>query len=297
MKNKGKLRAYLSLCTSMLIFGSVGIIRRYLSAPSGFIALTRAAVGAVFILLTTILCRRRLSSFHIKQNLLKLCISGAFLGINWILLFEAYERTEVSVATLCYYMAPVFIVILSPVILKEHLTLKKIICAAGALAGMVLVSGIFTGHTASGEHTAGVLFGLASAAFYAGVVIANKKITAISLYDKTFVQLAVAAAVVLPYVLGCEDVSALAFDVQTAILLAVLGIVHTGVAYVLYFGSLEKISAQSAALCSYIDPVSALVMSAVFLGERLEIYGIVGAVMILLFAALGETDTKRGSRV
>lgn len=279
----------------MLIFGSVGIIRRYLTAPSGYIALTRAAVGAVFILLVTILCRRRLSARHIKQNLFKLFISGAFLGINWILLFEAFEFTDVSVATLCYYMAPVFTVIMSAVILKESLSIKKVLCAVGTFAGMVLVSGIMSGASLSRENTAGILLGLASAAFYAGVVIVNKKMSAISQYDKTFVQLAVAAAVVLPYVLACEDVSAVAFDEQTVMLLAVLGIVHTGIAYVLYFGSLEKISAQSAALCSYIDPVSALVMSAVFLGERLDIYGIVGAVMILFFAALGETDTQNAS--
>ena len=279
----------------MLIFGSVGIIRKYLTVPSGYIALTRAAVGAVFILLTTILCTRRLSAREIKQNLFKLFISGAFLGINWILLFEAFELTDVSVATLCYYMAPAFTVILSVFILKEALSIKKVLCAVGTFAGMVLVSGIMNGTSLSRENTAGILLGLASAAFYAGVVIVNKKISAISQYDKTFVQLAVAAAVVLPYVLVCEDISEVTFDVQTVMLLAVLGIVHTGIAYVMYFGSLEKISAQSAALCSYIDPASALVMSAVFLGERLDIFGIVGAAMILFFAALGETDTKNAS--
>lgn len=277
----------------MLIFGSIGIFRRYLALPSGFIVLSRAVVGALFLLVLTTLRGHRFSPAAIKKNFWKLFCSGAFLGINWILLFEAYNRTEVSVATLCYYMAPVFIITLSPVILKERLTVKKLICAVGSLFGMVLVSGIFTGGVPSGDHLAGILLGLASAVFYASVVLLNKKLADIEPYDKTFIQLAVSAAVVLPYVLFFEDVTSITFDVKTVVLLGVVGIVHTGIAYALYFGALRNAKAQSAALLSYIDPASALIMSAVILGERLDIYGMSGAALILLFALLGEVELKK----
>lgn len=297
MKKTEMARAYLSLCASMLIFGSIGIFRKYLPVPSGFLALTRAVVGAAFLLLIMIIGNRRLSTAAVKRNLWKLCLSGAFLGINWILLFEAYEYTAVSVATLCYYMAPVFIIAVSPFILKERLTTKKIICAAGSLLGMVLVSGIVTGGSLLGGNAIGILLGLASAVFYASVVIMNKKISDISPYDKTFVQLASAAVVMFPYVFICEDIASVPFDLRTVILLGVVGVIHTGVAYALYFGALRHTSAQSAALCSYIDPASALIMSALILGERLDLYGIIGAVMILAFAAVGEISLKKKATV
>lgn len=293
MRKTETLGAYASLCASMLIFGSIGIFRKYLAVPSGFLALSRAVVGALFLLLVTVLCGRRFSFADIRRNILKLSVSGAFLGINWILLFEAYNHTTVSVATLCYYMAPVFIIVLSPFVLRERLTAKKVLCAAGSLGGMVLVSGIITGDVPSGDHIVGILLGFASAVLYAAVVLMNKKITDVSPYDKTFVQLAVASVVMLPYVLLCENVVSVTFDVRTVVLLAVVGIVHTGIAYALYFGALKVASAQSAALCSYIDPASALVMSAVILGERLDVYGMVGAIMILAFAVFGEISYKK----
>jgi len=292
VKLREKNKAHLSLSAAMLIFGSIGIFRRYLAVPSGFLVLSRAVIGALFLLFLTAIRGHKFSACAIKRNFLKLLCSGTFLGINWILLFEAYNRTEVSVATLCYYMAPVFIITASPVILKERLTAKKLFCAAGSLFGMVLVSGLFTGGVPSGDYLAGILLGLASAVFYASVVLLNKKLTDIEPYDKTFVQLTVSAAVVLPYVLVFEDVSSVIFDVKTVLLLGVVGIVHTGIAYALYFGALKTASAQSAALLSYIDPASALIMSAVILGERLDLYATAGAALILLFALFGEFEVK-----
>lgn len=293
MKKTERLGAYASLCASMLIFGSIGIFRKYLPVPSGFLALSRAVIGTLFLGILIFIFKKSFSVQTVRRNLLKLCISGALLGINWILLFEAYEHTSVSVATLCYYMAPVFIIIVSPFILKERLTLKKAICAAGSLFGMVLVSGVITGGLPEGENFTGIMLGLASAVFYASVVIMNKKLFELSPYDKTFVQLAAAAVVMIPYVIFAEDVSSVDFNITTVVMLAVVGVIHTGIAYALYFGALRVTSAQSAALCSYIDPASALVLSAVILEERLDVYGMIGAALILAFAALGELSFKK----
>ena len=293
MKTSRKVGGYASIAASMLIFGSIGIFRKYLPVPSGFLALARAVIGVLFLLVVVVVTRRGISIGTIKKNLPYLCTSGIFLGVNWILLFEAYNYTTVSVATLCYYMAPVFIIAVSPFLLREKLTLKKAVCAVCALAGMLLISGLFSGGDKGVSDFSGILLGLASAAFYASVVLMNKRITDISPYDKTLVQLLTAAIVMLPYVLVCEDVTDVQFTPQAVIFLIIVGVVHTGVAYALYFGGLSKVSAQSAALCSYIDPASALVMSAVLLGERMDVYGIVGAVVILGSAALGEVDLKK----
>lgn len=290
MRKRENLASFVSICASMLIFGSIGIFRKYLPVPSGFLALSRAVTGALFLLAVTVLGRRRIDKASVKRNLPLLCMTGVCLGANWILLFEAFEYTSVSVATLCYYMAPVIIILSSALFLREGLTIQKVLCSVGALFGMILVSGIASGEMPGKADSIGILLGLCAAVLYASVVIINKKITDISPYDKTVVQLSAAAVVMLPYVLICEDVSAVTFDVRMVILLAVVGIVHTGIAYALYFGALRSVKAQSAALISYVDPASALVMSAVFLGERLEPYGIIGAVLILVFAAMAEID-------
>ena len=293
MKMSGKGAGSAAIVTAMLIFGSIGIFRKYLPVPSGFLVLARSVIGALFLLALVAVTRQGISFKAIKKNLKYLCVSGAFLGINWILLFEAYNHTTVSVATLCYYMAPVIIIAVSPFLLRERITAYKVICTAVAFVGMLFISGIFSGSSAEGGSLVGVLLGLAAAVFYASVVLTNKKLTDISLYDKTLVQLLVAIIVIVPYVLLCEDVSVVEFTPSVWILLVIVGVIHTGVAYALYFGGLSKVSAQSAALCSYIDPASALILSAVILGECMDAFGIIGAALVLGAAVFGEIDIPK----
>lgn len=185
-------KAKASLIFSMLVFGTIGIFVRYIPLPSSVIALTRGVIGTVFLIVVTLKRGPGISWKAIRRNLLNLCLSGAFIGINWILLFESYHFTTVATATLCYYMAPVFVTISAPFLFKERLTKKKMLCIAGALVGMIFVSGIWnTGISGTGE-LRGVLYGIGAAVFYASVILLNKKVRDISAYDKTMMQLAAA---------------------------------------------------------------------------------------------------------
>ena len=152
------------LILAMTIFGTIGIFVKYIPLPSSVIACTRGFVGVIFLLLVTLISKNKISFKDIKKNLLLLVISGAFIGINWILLFEAYRYTTVATATLCYYMAPIFITIASPFILKEKLTLKKSFCVLVALIGMFFVSGI-VGTADLHISVPGILCGLGAAFF------------------------------------------------------------------------------------------------------------------------------------
>ena len=275
-----------SLIGAMVIFGTIGLIRRYIDLPSSFIALARAVIGTVFLLGVVALGKKKPDFAGIRKNALPLVLSGAFLGFNWVFLFESYRYTTVATATLCYYMAPILVILASP-LLKEKLTLRKLLCVAAALAGIVLISGVAD----SGFHAGnipGILFGLAAALFYACVMLLNKKIRLASAYDKTIVQLAMAAAVLLPYVLLTEDLSAAAFTPVSTALLVTAGILHTGIAYALYFGAMGHLRAQAVALYSYIDPVLAIVISAAVLGEPMTVFCAAGAVLILGAAFLSE---------
>ena len=276
------------LVASMLIFGTIGVFRRYVPLPSAFLAFARGIIGGLLMLgYTRVKHRGRKMEKLPHRVLVNLSVTGALIGINWILLFEAYNRTTVAVATLCYYMAPTLVVLLSPVFFREKLTGIRLACAFAAIAGMVLVSGVIGGSSRGGD-PAGILFGLGAAVFYAAVVIRNKKIRDVDAYRKTTVQLLAAGLVMVPYLLITGGFSGLDFSGAAVPLLIVMGVLHTGIAYLLYFAGMEKLNAQSVAILSYIDPVSALLFSAVLLKEPLSILNIIGALLIIGSAVLSE---------
>ena len=288
--------ARLSIIISMLIFGTIGIFVRHVPLPSSVIALVRGVVGTLFLLIFSRLRKTPMNRSAIRANLGLLILYGAFIGFNWILLFEAYRYTTVATATLCYYLAPVFIIIASPFLFKEALPPSKILCVAAALVGMVFVSGVLnTGFSGSGEWL-GIVCGVGAAILYASIVLMNKKLTDIDGFDRTIVQLAAAAVSLFPYVLITERGTSMEWAPLSIGLLLILGIVHTGFAYVMYFGSIKELPAQTSALFSYIDPVSAIILSALFLGERLTVFSAIGAVLVLGSTLLSELIPPRTSK-
>lgn len=281
--------AKLKLIGAMAIFGTVGIFVRYIPLPSATIAFCRGVIGFVFLLLLILLTGKKPDFAAIKKNLPVLCISGAAIGINWILLFESYRYTTVATATICYYLAPVFLVLASP-ILGEKLTAKKCICIGVALMGMVFVSGVLTGGI--GGFT-GIVLGVGAAVFYASVMVMNKKLSPIGAYDKTIIQLMSASVVILPYLLFTGGFAFQEMTPVSWILLGVVGIVHTGLAYALYFGSMKDLNAHSIAILSYLDPVLSIILSALILREAMDVFTIIGAVLILGSALYSELPERK----
>ncbi len=288
------MNATLKSTLSMVIFGTIGIFRRYIPLPSSMVAMTRGIVGMLFLLAFLRIRKVKLNGAAIKKNLWTLIVSGAVMGVNWILLFEAYNYTSVATATLCYYLAPIFIIIVSPFLLKERITAKKLICVCVALLGMVFVSGILQTGFSGVSELKGVLLGVGAAALYATVVLLNKRLTDVPAYDRTILQLGAAGVALLPYVLLTENVAAMEFTGLSVVMLAIVCMVHTGVAYALYFGSLMDLKAQTAAILSYIDPVVAIILSALLLKENMGVLGLIGAVLILGAAIVSELPEKKG---
>lgn len=276
------------LVASMCIFGTIGILRKYIQMPSSFIALCRAVIGTAFLFCIITIQKSKIKLSEIRNNLPWLVLSGAFLGFNWILLFEAYNYTTVTCATLCYYMEPSIVVIASHFLFKERLNLKKGFCVLVAFFGMVLVSGILKTGVPSFSEIQGILYGLGAAILYSCVVLLNKKPTISSAFDKTIFQLGIAAVILLPYTLLTEDLSQAVFSPLGVSLLVVAGIVHTGIAYAMYFGSVRNLPGQTVALLSYIDPILAIILSALLLKEPMGIPEIAGTVLILGAAYISE---------
>lgn len=286
--NKDYFKSYIALVASMLMFGSLGIVRRYIPLSSAMLAMCRGVLGSVFLLFF-VLVRGGKLKLPERRTALRLVLTGAIMGLNWMLLFEAYNYTTVAAATMCYYMQPTIVILLSPLVFRERLGAKRLACAGAAIVGMLFVSGVLSGGAGQMQDIRGIIFGLGAAVFYATVIILNKKVVVEDIYAKTIIQLAGAALVMIPYVLITEGVPELALTPADIGLVLLVGVVHTGVTYALYFGSMQRLRAQTVAVLSYIDPVFALLLSAAVLHESLTPLGIVGAVLIIGSAIISET--------
>ena len=284
----------MKLVIAMLIVGSIGIFVHFIAMPSAVVAAARAIIGTLFLLLTIISKRTAIQWKFVKQNAIYLIISGAAIGFNWIFLFEAYQYTTVAVATLCYYMAPAFVILLAPIVLKEKLTPLNILCTLFALLGAVLISGVLGG---SGANLTGVFYGLLAAVLYASIMILNKKMKGLSGLELTFFQLTVATCVMLPYVLITEDLVNLLWTPQSMSLLLIVGIIHTGLVYQLFFSAMNQLPAQTSSLLSYIDPITAIFLSAWLLQEKLSPIQVMGTVLILGSALVNELLVNRSKKL
>jgi len=284
-------QAKIKVLSSMLIFGTIGLVVRSIPLPSATIAMMRGVIGTPFLCIAMWCTRKRINFYSMRENAALLFVSSIMLGVNWLLLFESYCFTTIAAATLCYYFAPLLLVLFSPLFFRERITRRKILCVLAALAGMYFVSG--PGGTAgNGGSFTGIILALAAAVLYAFIVIANKKLKNIGAYDKTIVQLMISALVLLTYNLASGNLDFSLLDSRGLIMLLVAGVLHTGVAYLLYFGSTQDLPSQSLAILSYIDPVTAVLLSALLLNEPFGIGTLIGAVLILGAAIVSEIPER-----
>ncbi len=276
------------LIASMAIWGSLGLFRRAIPLPSSVLAFVRGVAGSLFLILFVKAKGGRVNAGMTRKQIAWFGTAGAIMAFNWILLFDAYNYTSVAVATLCYYMMPVFVTLASALLFGEKLTARKLLCVAVCVAGMLLVTGVAEGDAPTGSEIRGIVMGLAAAVLYSTVVLMNKKMPGMDAYEKTIVQLIGAAVIMVPYILVTEDVTALSLDGRGALMLFIVAAVHTGIAYALYFGCMDDLKAQTVAIFSYVDPIVAVLLSAFVLGEPLSALGVLGVVLVLGAAVVSE---------
>ena len=284
MNSSGRPR--LLMAVSMAIFGTLGLFVRHIPISSGALALCRAVLAAGMIGLGLLLTKQRIPLSAIRREVPLLLLSGGALGINWMLLFEAYRYTTVTVATLSYYFAPVIVTAVCPILFREKLSGRQLLCFGMSTVGLILIT--ISGDGPGSDGIRGILLGLGAACFYASVVLLNKYIRNVSGLQRTFLQFLAAAAVLIPYVVfsGGTELTSLR-SVGWANLL-IVGLVHTGLAYCLYFSALRDIPGQKAAILSYIDPLVAVVISVTALGEPLTGSQFLGGGLILGFTLYNE---------
>ena len=284
--------ARVMLIISMAVFGTLGPFVRNISVSSGELALYRAIMAALLIAVYLVITKQKIPFAEIKKEIPLLLISGMAMGFNWILLFEAYKYTTVSVATLSYYFAPVIVTVACPLLFKEKITGKQWICFGMSTLGIVLITGI--GDLSAGSnHLIGILFGLGAACLYAVVILLNKFIRKVEGIHRTFLQFFAAVLILVPYVGFTGGVTLSSMNRTGWICLLIVGLIHTGVTYCLYFSSLKELPGQKAAILSYIDPLVAILVSVVVLGERMTLVQMIGGALILGFTLWNELSPQQ----
>ena len=275
------------LITAMTVFGTLGIFVRNIPVSSGELALYRAALAALLLGLIFLATGQKICFKSLGKELPLLLLSGGAMGINWILLFEAYKYTTVSVATLSYYFAPVIVTVACPLLFREKMGKKQWICFAMSTLGIVLITGI--GDLSSGEmHHFGIAFGLGAAVFYSAVILLNKYIRGVTGLQRTFLQFLAAILVLIPYVFCTTGITLGSLNGIGWLNLLIVGLFHTGVTYCLYFSALKELTGQEAAILSYIDPLVAVLISVFVLGEAMTPVQLIGGGLILGFTLWNE---------
>jgi RarD protein len=271
----------------MAIFGTLAPFVRNIPVTSAELSLFRAVLASSLIGLFLLVTKQPLPVRHLKKELFLLMCSGASMAVNWILLFEAYKYTTVAIATLSYYFAPVLVTVASAILFHEKLTGKQIFCFIMSTVGLIIVTGI-TNLGSGSNNSVGILFGLGAAVLYAVCILLNKSIKGVAGIQRTFLQFLAAVAVMIPYVAFSGGVSLSSMTTLGWGCLLIVGLVHTGITYCMYFTAVEHIPGQELAILSYIDPLVAVVIGVVVLGEPLTLPQLIGGAMILGFTLWNE---------
>ncbi|MEK5215773.1 DMT family transporter [Psychrobacillus sp. FSL H8-0487] len=285
------MKSKIQFLLSMIIFGTIGVFVRYIDLSSSEIALLRGLIGSMFLTTVMFLMKKKISWAIVRVNALILLLSSISLGGNWIFLFQAFKHTTLSNATLSYYFAPVIVLIVSPFVLKEKLSVKKIICIAVAMLGMLFIVGNGGVNTSGLNDLIGIGYGLMAAVLYASLMLLNKFIKNMDGLETTVLQLGTATILLMPYVFFTEGFGILEVSSSSIPFILILGVIHTGIGFLLFFSGMQKLKGQSIAALSYADPITSLVISALILQEQMTFVQILGGALLLGATFVSENNS------
>lgn len=277
-------RTYFKYFLALLLFGSNGIVASYILLNSYEIVFLRTLIGSLFLILVFALSKQKMRFWKNKSHFLCLVISGVAMGASWIFLYEAYAQIGVSIATLACYCGPVIVMIFSPVIFKEKMTSYKLLGFLAVIIGMFCVNGQAL---SQGRTSWGLICGVLSAIMYAIMVVFNKKALSITGLENSMCQLIISFITVAIFI-GFKQGFSVNITQANLMPILLLGVVNTGIGCYLYFSSIGELPVHAVSICGYLEPLSALIFSAVILGEKLSLVQIAGAVLILGGAVFGE---------
>lgn len=282
-------RTYLKYITALLLFGSNGIVASCIALNSYEIVLLRTMIGSLLLITLFFITKCKLTFFKYKRQFAFITISGIAMGVSWIFLYEAYKQIGVSLASLAYYCGPVIVMLISPLLFKERLTVGKVISFIVVFIGIFFVNGQVIGEK---RNVWGLFCGFMSAVMYSFMVICNKKAKNITGLENSMLQLTISFLTAAVFV-GIKEGYAIHIESSDILPILILGLLNTGTGCYFYFSSIGKLPVQTVAICGYLEPLSAVVFSAILLHETMLPIQILGAVFILGGAFAGELLTRK----
>ncbi|MCT1403724.1 DMT family transporter [Paenibacillus sp. p3-SID867] len=277
---------------SMIIFGAVGVFAKYIDLSSSKISLFLSLIGALFLLFIFLFRKQKVSWALVRKNAFVLFIAGIALSGNWIFLFQAYKETTIANAALSYYFAPVLVIMFSPLVLKEQLSLKKVMCIVVALLGLFLILQNSTMES-TGNHLLGIGYGLIAAGFYAVLTMTNKFIRGLDGLTITLLQLGLSVLLLFPLVLFTDGFNFSSLTWRPIFVMLLLGVLHGGIGFYMFFAGMKGLKAQSIAVLSYVDPLTSLMISALIIREEMTMQQLIGAALLLGSIWFGESGKSR----
>jgi len=286
------MKSVIIFTISMVIFGTLGAVIRFINLPSSEISLIRGLLGVMFLTPFLLVNRRKGMLDDLRANYITLLLTGTALAVNWILYTNAFRYTTIALATISYYIAPVIAVMLSIVFMKERISILKVVCIGFTLTGMVLMINTGKSDNTSYDHFTGILFGFSAAFCYASLMVLNKFIRNLNGLETTLLQLFLSALVLFPYAFFAGEMKPLLQDERSLYILLVLGVVHTGLGFLLFFTGIKGLTTQEIAILSYLDPLTSVLLSCFIFHERMTAMQITGAIMICGVTLAGTLNWK-----
>ncbi|RLE66560.1 MAG: EamA/RhaT family transporter [Thermoprotei archaeon] len=272
------LKGILEMVLTTFIWGSVSLFAIWSKLPSPIFVFYRVLVASIFITLM-IIAEGGISSLKIEENIKTVLISGVFLTLNWIFFFYAVLLTTVANATLLYYTGPVIAIVLAPIIAKEKQPGWVIAPVGMAMTGILLI----LSEGLSAGNPIGLFFGLLAGLSY-GILAAIGKLASSRNRPEIIVlyQCLISIIILTPFLFVIDY----SMEWITSIILIIVGVVHTALALRLWYSALGSIPMSLASILSYLDPVFAVLLAWIFLGQIPSLSTIIGGVLIITAGVL-----------
>ncbi|MBS7689872.1 DMT family transporter [Pseudomonas lalucatii] len=276
-----KARGSVEMTAAMMISGTIGWFVLYSGQPAMDVVFWRCAIGAPVLL--AVCAALGLLRGHLTPRLLAFAaLGGVAIVLNWLLLFAAYPRASISIATAVYNTQPFILVGLGALFLGERLTATKLMWLGLAFAGMLLIvqAKPNAGYIGS-DYLGGILLALGAAFFYALAALVAKKLKGTPPHLIALIQVCVGTLMLVPF----ANLAQLPTSASSWGALVTLGVVHTGLMYILLYGAIQKLPTHLTGALSFIYPVVAILVDFLAFGHQLQPLQLLGTGAILLAAA------------